>query len=146
MLTPLSRLRTLGLRPFTMAAWVLGLSQALSGCAGLQELGSVRGGYAQGSWLALDDERQLPVSPGVVLVLPEAPYRARFANEQGIYFQASRALRFITQDGVVIEVDGGLFMRHDNPLQATTWFYPTLGAPATPSTTPVKVHFFSAKY
>lgn len=146
MLKHISRLRTLGLRPFTLTAWVLGLSQALSACTGLQELGSVRGGYAQGSWLALDDEHQLPVSPGVFLALPDAPYRARFANDQGIYFQASRALRFITQDGVVIEVDGGLFMRHDNPLQATTWFYPTLGAPATPYPAPVKVHFFSAKY
>lgn len=146
MLTHLSRLRTADLRSLSLAALVLGLSQALSACADLQELGNVRGGYAQGSWLALDDEHQLPVSPSVHLILPNAPYRARFANDKGIYFQASRALQFTTQDGVVTEVDGGLFMRHDNPLQATTWFYPALGAPATPYTTPVKVHFFSAKY
>ncbi|WP_089954093.1 hypothetical protein [Limnohabitans sp. 2KL-3] len=137
-------LRSLGLRSSALAAVVLALS--LSSCGHLQELGSVRGGYAQGSWLALDDAHRHTVSPGVFLNLPDAPYRAKFADERGVYYQASRALRFSTQDGAVIEVDGGLYMLHDNPLQATTWFYPTLGAPATPYKTPLKVTFFSAKY
>ena len=94
----------------------------------------------------LDDAHQHTVSPGVFLNLPDAPYRAKFADDRGVYYQASRALRFSTQDGAVIEVDGGLYMLHDNPLQATTWFYPTLGAPATPHKAAVKVNFFSAQY
>lgn len=136
--------RSPGLRTKTLASLLLAL--CLGGCANLQELGSVRGGYAQGSWLALDDAHDYTVSPGVSLSLPDAPYRARFADARGVYFQASRALRFKTQDGVVIEVDGGLYMLHDNPFQATTWFYPTLGAPTTPYKAAVKVNFFSAQY
>lgn len=136
--------RSPGLRNLTLASMLLAM--CLGGCANLQELGSVRGGYAQGSWLALDDAHDYTVSPGVSLSLPDAPYRARFADARGVYFQASRALRFKTQDGVVIEVDGGLYMLHDNPFQATTWFYPTLGAPTTPHKAAVKVNFFSAQY
>ncbi len=144
MLKKSSTQRRPGLRPLTLASLLLAV--CLGGCANLHELGSARGGYAQGSWLALDDAHEHTVSPGVSLSLPDAPYRARFADARGVYFQASRALRFKTQDGVVIEVDGGLYMLHDNPFQATTWFYPTLGAPATPHKAAVKVNFFSAQY
>lgn len=118
----------------------------LIGCKGLQTLPALDNQAIRGSWLELNDVRQLTVSPGVVLELPEAPYRAQFADSTGIYFQASRPLRFVTQHGFVNEVDGGLYMRYDNPTQATTWFHPKLGAPVTPYPDPVKIRFFQAQY
>jgi hypothetical protein len=36
-------------------------------------------------------------------------------------------------------------MRHNNPTQATTWLYPAFGAPATPYTSPIKIHHYQAK-
>lgn len=135
-----------GLKRMAFMAVLLLLSQQLVACKGLQALPAPDHHNVRGSWLALEDDRQLFVAPGVVLELPDAPYRAQFADPNGIYFQASRPLRFVTQHGFVNEADGGLYMRYDNPTQATTWFQPTLGAPATPSPAPVKIRFFPARY
>lgn len=142
---PLS-LRPAGLNKVVLSACLLVLSNLLVGCQGLQTLPAPDHQTVQGSWLELDDERQLTLSPGLVLELPDAPYRAKFADPSGIYFQASRPLRFVTQHGFVNEVDGGLYMRFDNPTQATTWFHPRLGAPAAPYPAPVKIRYFPARY
>ncbi len=141
-----SSLRRHGLNRIAFTAMVLMISSGLTACKGLQELPAVDGQSARGSWLELKDVRQLTVSPGVVLELPDAPYRAQFADPQGIYFQASRPLRFRTQHGFVNEADGGLYMRHDNPTQATTWFHPKLGAPAAPYPEPVNIQYHPARY
>jgi hypothetical protein len=125
---------------------LLVLSNLLIGCKGLQTLPAPDDQAVRGSWLELNDVRQLTLSPGVVLELPDAPYRAQFADPTGIYFQASRPLRFVTQHGFVNEADGGLYMRYDNPTQATTWFHPKLGAPVAPYPDPVKIHYFPARY
>ncbi len=118
----------------------------LTGCSTLQALPHVAERPAQGSWLELTDEHRLQLSPGVFLDLPDAPYRARFADKEGVYFQASRPLQFRTQHGFVNEAEGGLYMRYDRPGLASTWYYPSLGAPATPYGASVKIQYFPAQY
>lgn len=127
-----------------MAA-VGGLVLVLTACSTLRPLEAVHGPSAQGSWVELNDARQLTLSSGVFVELPDAPYRAQFADDKGIYFRASNPLRIRTQHGFVNEAEGGLYMRHDSPTQATTWWYPALGAPATPYTTPLKIHYYPAQ-
>jgi hypothetical protein len=139
-------LRPAGLNKMALCACWLVLSHLLVGCKGLQTLPAPDEQAVRGSWLELDDVRQLTLSPGLVLELPDAPYRAQFADPTGIYFQASRPLRFVTQHGFVNEADGGLYMRYDNPTQAITWFHPKLGAPVTPYPAPVKIRFFPARF
>lgn len=139
-------LHSTGLNKITSSAILLVFLNLLIGCKGLQTLPDPDNQAIRGSWLELDDARQLTVSPGVVLELPQAPYRAQFADPTGVYFQASRPLRFVTQHGFVNEAEGGLYMRYDNPTQATTWFHPKLGAPVTPYPDPVKIRFFQAQY
>jgi hypothetical protein len=135
-----------GLNRVAFSAIMLVLSNVLIACKGLQTLPAPDDQAIRGSWLALNDVRHLTLSPGVVLELPDAPYRAQFADQAGIYFQASRPLRFVTQHGFVNEADGGLYMRYDNPTQAITWFHPKLGAPITPYPAPVKIQYFPARY
>lgn len=135
-----------GLKTISFSVMLLVLSTCLMGCKGLQELSADGHQSARGSWLELLDARQLPLSPGLLLELPDAPYRAQFADPEGIYFQASRPLRFVTQHGFVNEVDGGLYMRYDNHTQATTWFHPKLGAPITPYPAAVKIQYYPARY
>lgn len=139
-------LRPSGLNKMACSAFLLVFLTLLIGCKGLQTLPAPDDQAIRGSWLELNDVRQLTVSPGVVLELPDAPYRAQFADPTGIYFQASRPLRFVTQHGFVNEADGGLYMRYDNPTQATAWFHPKLGAPVAPYPDPVKIRYFPAQY
>jgi hypothetical protein len=120
------------------------LALFLSACSTLQPLPNVAGQSAHGAWVELIDVQPLTISPGVMLHLPDAPYRARFADKDGLFFQASRPLQFHTQHGFINEVEGGLYMRHDQPGLASTWFYPGLGAPATPAHVSVKIQFYPA--
>jgi hypothetical protein len=120
------------------------LALCMSACSTLQPLPNVAGQSAHGAWVELIDVQPLTISPGVMLHLPDAPYRARFADKDGLYFQASRPLQFHTQHGFINEVEGGLYMRYDQPGLAKTWFYPGLGAPATPAHHSVKIQFYPA--
>lgn len=141
MLKKFSFCRHLGGRMATVGSLVL----VLTACSTLRPLEAVYGPSAQGSWVMLNDASRLTLSPGLFLELPDTPYRARFADDQGIYFQASSPLRIRTQHGFVNEAEGGLYVRHNNPTQATAWWYPALGAPITPYTLPLKIHHFQAK-
>jgi hypothetical protein len=135
-----------GHHTMTLCAGVLVLCQWLSACSSVQDLpAAVNGRSVYGSWLDLNDARKLTLSPGVFLELPDAPYRARFADKDGIYFQASRPLVFSTQHGFAQEAEGGLYMRNDNTLEATTWLYPTLGAVGIPYATPLKIQYHPAQ-
>ena len=132
-------------RRLTWCVGVLAVSQWLMACSTLQDLPTINGRSAYGSWLDLNDTRRLTLSPGVFLELPDAPYRARFADKDGIYFQASRPLLFSTQHGFAHEAEGGLYMRYDNALQATTWLYQTLWAAGTPYPEPLKIQYHPAQ-
>ena len=128
-------------------AWALLFSLALSACSTVQPLPVIRGTSAHGSWIELNDKHSLTLSPGVFLDLPDAPYRAKFADKDGTYFQASRYLQFRTQDGAIIEAQGGLYVRYDKLTEATPWLYESVGAPLVPYPylPPLKVQFFSGQ-
>lgn len=132
-------------RMVLLCAGVLVMFHGLTACSTLHALPSVNGRSAYGSWLDLNDAHLLTLSPGVFLELPDAPYRARFADRDGIYFQASRPLLFSTQHGFVTEAEGGLYMRYDTPMQATTWLYPTLWAAGIPYASPLKIQYHPAQ-
>jgi hypothetical protein len=134
-------------RFLTHGAWALLFSLGLSACSTVQPLPVIGGTSAYGSWIELKDKHSLTLSPGVFLDLPDAPYRAKFADKDGTYFQASRSLQFRTQDGLITEAQGGLYVRYDKLTEATPWLYESLGAPLVPYPylTPLKVQFFSGE-
>ncbi len=117
----------------------LTLAQLLAGCQALQPVAQSQGAAAQGWWVELDSPAVVSVSPGVEMELPQAPYRARFTDPNGIYYQASRPLTYRTAQGVHNSVQGGLYVRHDNPRVAHAWVFPELGAQPAPYTQPIAI-------
>lgn len=130
------------LRRWAITLMGLALLQGLAACADLRPLGPDRGAGAHGSWLELDQPRMVEVSPGIRLELPDSPYRARFEDEDGVYYQASMPLVYRTRHGVVNAVAGGLYVRHGHPSEAMPWFRPTLGAFGAPDSRPIRVRVF----
>lgn len=116
---------------------------ALSACAGLQPLPTTEKPDLQGAWLELTGPTRASVAPGVVLELPSVPYRARFADAKGIYYQASASLVYRTQHGIASEVVGGLYLPHADPTQALVWHEPLFGSATMPypNRWPVKRRF-----
>ena len=100
----------------------------LGACSGLQPLPTPTGSAARGSWLSLQGVKKAEVSPGVQVELPDAPYRARFADQHGTYYQASQPVVFRTVHGLATAVEGGLFVRFDQPGVAVVWTEPLWGA------------------
>ncbi len=139
--------RCIAQRALRHSLWALLVSLALCACSTVQPLPVIGGTSAHGSWIELNDSRILTLSPGVFLDLPDAPYRAKFADKDGTYFQASRYLQFRTQDGLITEAQGGLYVRYDKPSEATPWLYESLGAPWVPypNLPPLKVQLFSGQ-
>lgn len=72
-------------------------------------------------WLELMGNRSVTVAPGVVLEMPDVPYRARFSDAQGIYYQAAQPLAYRSAFGVVTLVTGGLYVKHGSLDQARSW-------------------------
>ncbi|WP_374521529.1 hypothetical protein [Hydrogenophaga sp.] len=87
---------------------------------------------ALGAWVELVSEHHTEIRPGVVLELPKAPYRVRFADQKGTYYAPSQRLVFRTQHGLTQENEGGLYVRHDRPGWAQVWLAPVAGLPAMP--------------
>lgn len=105
----------------------------IAGCAApLQPLPTRPPEQALGAWVELVSIPHSEIRPGVVLELPDAPYRARFADAQGTYYAPSQRLVFRTQHGLTQENEGGLYVRHDRPGWAQVWLAPVAGRPAMP--------------
>ena len=121
---------------------MLFLLSGLLGCSQLQPLADAGDRPSRGWWLELRDERTQTISPGVILELPDAPYRARFADEDGVYFQASLPLIFRNAHGLRTEHEGGLYVRNGRSDQAQVWFSPIIGDPLRPEERPVLVEIF----
>jgi hypothetical protein len=115
----------------------------LNGCTGLQPLPEDNKFAARGSWLLLQDIKQAEISPGVNVKLPDAPYRARFADDNGIYYQASQQVIYKTSHGITVGVEGGLFVRYDQPTVAVVWYEPVLGSATMPHPQTFKVQRFT---
>lgn len=127
----------------TWCAGVLLLLSTLLGCSDLQPLkGHGFQTASHGWWLEIRGERTQQLAPAVVLELPNAPYRARFADPNGIYFQASLPLVIRNSDGFATEQAGGLYVTHADPSWAQVWFSPVIGDPRRPEVRPVAVQVF----
>jgi hypothetical protein len=118
-------------RQRTGIAMLLALaSLGAGGCASRAPEPSLRGALLHTSWLLLQGETSAEVSPGLVMQLPQAPYRAKFADAQGVFYQASMPLVFRTQQGSVVSVAGGLYVKHARPHEALSWTEPVWLRPA----------------
>lgn len=106
----------------------LAMLSMLGGCSTLQPLPVEPRHAAHGSWVVVQGVRSAEVSPGVRVELPDAPYRARFADAAGIYYQSSLPVVYRTVHGVATAVAGGLFVRFDQPTLAVVWGEPLVGA------------------
>lgn len=105
----------------------------LTGCSSLQPLPVDAQHAAHGSWVVLQGVSSAEVLPaGVQVELPNAPYRARFADARGIYYQSSLPVVYRTVHGAVTAVEGGLFVRFDQPTLAVVWGEPLWGAATMP--------------
>lgn len=126
--------RAAGPRPgrCRLLAVALAAVALLSACSSLQPLPHKGGQSAAGSWLELIGPTTAQVSPGVVLELPRAPYRAQFADDKGIYYQATASLVYRTEHGVTSVVSGGLYAPYAEPGQAQAWTEPLFGAATLP--------------
>jgi len=115
-------------RVFSLAV----LSLGLVACAGPTGSMGLQAAVPHSGWLQLQGERVAEVSPGVYLELPDASYRARFTDTQGVFYQASLPLMYRTRHGAVVAVAGGLYVRHEQPQQAVSWTEPVWFKPAMP--------------
>lgn len=138
-----ARQRRLGPACAVLAAGLAALS-VVSGCSSLRPLPVDPKHAAHGSWVTLRDVSRAEVSPGVQVELPEAPYRARFADAQGIYYQSSLPVVYRTEHGAVTAVEGGLFVRFDQPTVAVVWGEPLWGAATMPNPQTFAVQRFTA--
>lgn len=120
----------------------LALLLGLTACADLRPLGPDRGSGSHGAWLELDQHRIVEDAPGVRLELPDSPYRARFEDADGVFYQATFPLVFRTRHGIVNSVPGGLYVRHDNPQEARPWCFPGLGAYPMSNLQPIRVRIY----
>jgi len=123
-------------RPCRPSRWrgplALALAAVLSACSGLTPFPQDIPPASQGTWLELNGPASAKVAPGVTLELPMAPYRPRFADAKGIYYQATQALAYRTDQGIVSVVDGGLYVAHADPGHAVAWHEPLWGAATMP--------------
>ncbi len=120
------------MRRAVMAASAAMLVLATAGCGALHPPAEPLPPRAMGAWLDLLSAADAEVRPGMTLSLPRAPYRARYADRDGIYYAASQRLLVRTGLGVVQETEGGLYVRHDQPHHAAVWLAPVAGQPARP--------------
>lgn len=100
-----------------------------SGCASTDGPFALHGVETHGGWLELTSDRVATVGSGVELVMPNAPYRARFADSQGIYYQASLPLVYRSAFGIEVPVTGGLYVPYAQPDRAHSWSEPAMTAP-----------------
>lgn len=115
-----------------MAVTLAMLVLTTAGCVALHPPAEPLPPRAMGTWLDLLSAPDADVGPGMSLLLPRAPYRARFADRDGIYYAASQRLLMRTAQGVVQEAEGGLYVRHDQPNHASVWLAPVVGQPSRP--------------
>ncbi|MDZ4101008.1 MAG: hypothetical protein U1E12_04950 [Hydrogenophaga sp.] len=135
---PIDRSSSIGMASLAAAALLL-----LTGCSGLQPLPTDARLAAHGSWLTLQGMRSAEVSAGVQVELPDAPFRARFADGEGIYYQASQPVVYRTIHQIATAVQGGLFMRFEEPTVAVVWIEPLWGAATMPHSVEFSVRRFT---
>jgi hypothetical protein len=112
-----------------IALSLVGTVIGVGGCSSTGDLAGVQGVEANSGWLELRGNRFAEVAPGIVLEMPEGPYRARFSDTQGIYYQAARPLVYRSALGVVTAVTGGVYVKNGRLDRARSWSEPVMPSP-----------------
>ena len=131
--------RSPGLRAGLACVWAV-VFWGVGGCASTEPASGLRGEVLHTSWLQLQGPGWAEVAPGLVMELPLSPYRAKFADTQGVFYQASTPVVFRTRQGAVVAVPGGLYVKHAQPDQALSWTEPVWRQP-----TMVYSHLFAVR-
>lgn len=100
----------------------------VSGCAQQLQALPQGGEYpGRGSWVTLTGDPVLQAAPGMRVSLPNGPYRARFADANGVYFASTLKLEVQTSWGGREYLQGGVYLRHEEPTQGWIWTDTALG-------------------
>lgn len=115
--------------------WLVGtiVVTAIGGCANFLSEPAWHAREPNRSWVVVTSTRTTSLAPGVVLELPDVPYRLWFADAEGQFFRPSVPLTFRNGDGVVLTREGGLYVKNSAPGQGLVWLSPALGHPTLPS-------------
>ncbi len=101
-----------------------------SGCTLHSPLKAVQGVAPHSGWAEITGSRTADLGAGITLEMPSAPYRARYADAQGIYYQASLPLIYRSALGTTTAATGGLYVRHGEPARARSWSEPIMPSPS----------------
>ena len=86
------------------------------------------------SWAVVTSARVAELAPGVLLELPDAPYRLWFSDEDGQFFRPSLPLTFRNSNGFAMSREGGIYIKRSEPGRGLVWFSPPFGSPTLLST------------
>jgi hypothetical protein len=117
-----------GRRPLGVCLVLAGLVSA-SGCASFLSEPVWQAKEANRSWAVVTGARSTELVPGVVLELPDAPYRLWFSDEEGQFFRPSLPLTFKNSDGFAMAREGGIYIKRSEPGRGLVWFAPLVGRP-----------------
>jgi len=100
------------------------------GCTLHSPLKAVQGVPPHSGWVEITGSRTADIGAGITLEMPSAPYRARYADAQGIYYQASLPLIYRSTLGTTTAATGGLYLRHGESTRARSWSEPIMPSPS----------------
>lgn len=102
---------------------------SVSGCAGFLVEPAWKARELNRSWAVVTSPHRGELASGVVLELPDAPYRLWFSDGEGQYFKPSLPLTIRTSDGLVMSREGGLYIKRSEPGRGMIWLLPLVGQP-----------------
>jgi hypothetical protein len=115
--------------PMAFALFMGVTALGLSGCGGTVLLSQIQGVPPGSGWLEIRGNRFSDEGAGIVLELPDVPYRARYSDGQGVYYQAALPLIYRSAFGVQTAVVGGLYVSNGRADSARSWSEPILLSP-----------------
>lgn len=134
--------RTNGFSRLLLGAAMGAVLAGAGGCSSLPSSPLLTRAVSHQGWLQLEGGHITEVSAGLFLELPRAPYRARFSDADGTYYQAALPLVYRTRQGSVTAVAGGLYVAHDRPDEARSWTEPVFFTPTRVYSTVYPVRMF----
>jgi hypothetical protein len=131
-------------RPIVVAFLGLALL-GLIGCTSHSPLRPVEAVNPNSGWLEISGPTVADLGSGIRLEMPLGPYRARFADAQGVFYQASLPLIYRTTLGTTTYATGGLYVLDSEPGQARAWSEPVSPSPSVAYSHWFPVRVFAAR-
>jgi hypothetical protein len=101
-----------------------------TGCTLHSPLRSVQALPPDSGWAEVLGPMHADLGSGITLEMPQGPYRARFSDTRGIYYQASLPLIYRSTMGTTTSTTGGVYVLHGEPDRARSWSEPILASPS----------------